>query len=66
MSFDYTIILALIPLVILEVVGKYLALWKAAKNGHRNWYIALLILNTAGLLPVIYLKFYSKKKRKLK
>lgn len=38
-----------------------LALWRAAGNNQRNWFIALLVLNTAGLLEIIYLAFFQKK-----
>lgn len=41
---------------------KGLALWKAAKNEHKWWFIALLVLNTMALLEIIYIFFFSKKK----
>jgi len=44
-----------------ELPWKGFALWKAAKNNQRNWFIALLILNTVGVLPIVYLKFFQKK-----
>lgn len=34
---------------------KGLALWHAAKNGERGWFLALLIVNTIGILEIIYL-----------
>jgi len=39
------------------------ALWRAAKNDQRNWFIAILIINTLGILEIIYLNWFSKKKR---
>lgn len=52
----------LIPLLIWEVAWKGIALWKAAKNNQLNWFIALLILNTVGILPIIYIQFFQKNK----
>lgn len=48
-------------IIIWETIWKGLALWKAGRNNQRNWFIALLIINTIGILPIIYLKFFQKK-----
>ncbi len=40
------------------------ALWKAAKNGHKKWFIALLLLNTLAILEIIYIFVFSKPKQK--
>ncbi len=48
-------------LVILIVVLKGYALWHAAKRDEKGWFIALLLLNTAGILELIYLYFIVKK-----
>jgi len=50
-----------IILGIWEAVWKGLALWKASQNRQRNWFIAILVINTIGILPIIYLKFFQKK-----
>lgn len=39
---------------------KGVALWKAAKKGHKAWFIAILIINTFGLLEILYFFFLSK------
>ncbi|HEX7542776.1 MAG TPA: DUF5652 family protein [Patescibacteria group bacterium] len=44
-----------------ELVWKGIALWKASQNKQRNWFIAILIINTIGILPIIYLKFFQRK-----
>lgn len=41
---------------------KGLALWKAARNEQKWWFIALLVLNTMAVLEIIYIFFFSKKK----
>jgi len=45
----------LVVLAIWELIWKGFALWKAAQNKEKGWFIAILILNTAGILPIIYL-----------
>lgn len=43
---------------------KGIALWKSARNGHKKWFVALLILNTLGILEIIYIFSFSKKLKK--
>jgi hypothetical protein len=50
-------------LVLWELVWKGIALWKAARESQKYWFIAILILNTAGILPILYI-FLFKKGRK--
>ncbi|MBS3146896.1 hypothetical protein J4471_04330 [Candidatus Woesearchaeota archaeon] len=58
------ILALLIILAIWEFIWKAIAMWRAAKNNHKIWYVILLIFNTAGILPIIYIYFFSKKKIK--
>lgn len=48
-------------IVIAEIVLKGVALYRSARNGQTYWFIALLILNTLGILPIIYLIWFDKK-----
>lgn len=57
------IIRIVIILAIIELILKGMALWKAGNNRQLGWFIALFILNTGGLLPAIYLKFFQKKRQ---
>ena len=45
-----------------DLAWKGISLWKAARHSQRNWFVALLIINSLGILPIIYLKFFQKKK----
>ncbi|MDP1845740.1 MAG: DUF5652 family protein [Candidatus Moranbacteria bacterium] len=38
------------------------ALWKAARNRSVIWFVVLFILNTLGILEIIYIFFFSRKK----
>lgn len=42
---------------------KVIALWKAVKNNHRKWFVALIILNTLALLEILYIFVFSKEKK---
>lgn len=52
----------LIPIVIWDLSWKWVALWKAARNNQLNWFIAVLLINSVGILPIIYIRFFQKKK----
>ena len=47
-------------IVLWSVFWKGLALWHAARRGQYWWFVALLIINTAGILEIIYLFFVAK------
>lgn len=44
------------------VCWKGIALWKAAQNKSTPWFIALLLINSVGILEIIYIFYFSKKK----
>ena len=52
-------------LAIIDLVLKGWALWRAARMEKKWWFIALLIVNSVGIFPVIFLMFtneeYNKK-----
>lgn len=53
--------LALLMLVqIWDLIWKSLALWRAARNKDVFWFVLLLLINSAGLLPAFYLFYVSK------
>lgn len=44
-----------ILLVVWSLAWKGLALWRAAKRGEKIWFIVFLLVNTLGILEIIYL-----------
>lgn len=58
------ILALLIILAIWELIWKGIALWKASKNNHKVWFVIMLIINTAGILPILYIYVFSKKNKK--
>jgi hypothetical protein len=49
-------------LIVWSLVWKGLALWKAAREGSKVWFVVLLVLNTDGILDILYLYVFSGKK----
>ena len=54
------VVLALI--LIWSIIWKGLALWKSAREGSKVWFVVLLIVNTVGILEILYLYVFSKGK----
>ena len=43
-----------------------IALWKSASRKEKWWFIILLVTNTLGLLEILYIFVFSKKKEEKK
>ena len=46
-----------------SLVWKGFALWKSAKNNQRNWFIAILAINTFGILEIIYIFYFGRREK---
>ena len=47
--------------IIWTFIWKGLALWRAATLRQKYWFLAILLINTLGILEIIYLFLVSKK-----
>ena len=54
----------IVVLLVWLLAWKGVALWKAARLHQKKWFIALLVLNTLGLLEIIYIFAIARKKEK--
>lgn len=54
-------ILTIVLVVIWTIPWKGVALWKAARNGDRGWFIAILLINTLAILEIAYIFILSKR-----
>ena len=52
----------LIPLIVWSIPWKALALWKAARNRQLGWFLFLFIINSAGVLEILYIYYYQRDK----
>lgn len=53
LSTGWLIVLSL--LLAWELFWKGWGLWRSARKGQAGWFVLILLLNTAGILPIIYL-----------
>ncbi|MFA6431818.1 MAG: DUF5652 family protein [Candidatus Margulisiibacteriota bacterium] len=57
--FNFVIILIAF---IWSLIWKGIALWRSARNEQPVWFTFLLIINSLGILEIIYLLFFQKEK----
>lgn len=50
----------LVPAMIWSLIWKGLALYRAGRNEQKGWFIALLLINSLGILEIVYLLFFSQ------
>jgi hypothetical protein len=55
-----------LPFIAWTLFWKGWALWVASRRGQKVWFVALLVLNTLGLLEIAYLVITLKLKTKAK
>jgi hypothetical protein len=49
-------------ILIWSQVWKFLALWKSARNNSSVWFILFALVNTMGILEILYIFVFSKMK----
>jgi len=57
-------IFLLVVLAVWSSVWKFLALWKAARKKSVVWFVVLAVINTIGILDILYLFIFSECKKK--
>ncbi len=48
-------------LAVWEMIWKGMALWRSAQSKQAAWFVAILIINTVGVLPIFYLLTHRDK-----
>lgn len=38
------------------------AMWRSARRGHAGWFLIFLVVNTLGILEILYLFIFSRKR----
>jgi hypothetical protein len=55
------------PLFILALIAEFIikgmALWRSGRNNQPGWFIFLFIVTSGGIIPLIYLIFFQKKRK---
>jgi len=55
-------ILLLAIVIIWDLVWKVTGAWRAGRNNQFAWFLVILIFNTVGILPLVYLIWFAKNK----
>lgn len=53
------LIVVIVLLMLWDAVWKVVALWKSARNNHLAWFIVIAIINSVGILPIIYILMHK-------
>ena len=61
-----SIFISLIVISIIELILKGFAMWKAARKSQKVWFWCLLIFQTMGILPLIYLLIHLEPRKSRK
>ena len=48
-------------LVLLNLILKGWSMWRAARMGMKTWFVALLLVNSMGILPLFFLAMTKKR-----
>lgn len=67
--FGISVTAAIIILLIISIwtlIWKGIALWKAAGKRQLVWFVILLVVNTVGILEILYIYVFSKMNSKSK
>ena len=51
----------ILVVVLWTIVLKGYALWAAARGGQKRWFIVILVVNTLGILEIVYLIWFRPK-----
>ncbi|MFA0822043.1 MAG: DUF5652 family protein [Methanomethylovorans sp.] len=50
-------------IILWDLMWKGIGLWKAARNEDKYWFIAILIINSLGIVPILYIYVFQKGKK---
>jgi hypothetical protein len=50
-------------LVVWTLAWKGVALYKAARREDKKWFVALLVINTLGIVEILYIYIFSQRSR---
>lgn len=48
--------------IIWSMVWKYWALWRSARKDDRSWFLVFCVVNTLGILEILYIYVFSRPK----
>ncbi len=64
-AFADTVFILFLFALIWSLIWKGIALWHAARDGSKVWFVVFLFINTLGILEILYVYLFRKKKHSL-
>lgn len=64
-GYEITLIVLILLIAVWDLIWKIIALWKSARRDQKVWFIFLAIINSVGILPIIYLIIYKDMPEKI-
>jgi hypothetical protein len=61
--FSPWLLVLIVVIAIWDLIWKGIALWRSGRNNHLGWFVVILIVNTVGILPLVYLIWFDKSKK---
>jgi hypothetical protein len=55
----------IILIIVWDIAWRLVTMWKAGKNNDLAWFLCIAILNTFGILPIIYFLLRRKKAKEI-
>lgn len=56
-----TLLVGIFAIIVWSICWKGISLWTAARRGEWIWFVLLLLINTVGILEMLYVYVFSKK-----
>ena len=50
-----------IALLVWGLAWKGIALWRSGRNNHLGWFIAVFLVNTLGILEIVYIFVFGRR-----
>lgn len=60
LNLSFGVLLLIFLFLVWSFIWKGLALWKCGRNKQNIWFIIILVVNTLGILEILYLLFFQK------
>ena len=59
-----TELVLLLVVLVWDLAWKGIALWRAGRNNDLVWFVFILLINSVGILPIIYVMTHNQPKTK--
>ncbi len=59
-NFPSWLIVVYVIAIVWSLIWKAIALWKSARLNKKTWFVLLLVINTLGILEILYIFVFSK------